>query len=499
MDNHNTLILNPAYYLRNDIHRAIIGTFEFPEMASGLYEPHFLQPIHPIVAQALSFFSKNDGKTLNELQNDIAEFFQLSLEQVAEIIQPMINNRHPLIQDYEGNKTMLPTNLLIEPLGANRKEVYNPSGFIVDEVLDLQTTRLYKPIHAVLELTMRCMTDCIYCYADKRRHENNFLPTDLAIRFIKEAKSIGFTDIEINGGEVMLHPDIDKILMELASSGYFSLISTKIPLPEDKIKLLKEIGMTRVQISLDSLDPLKESKLLNVDNTYLPKLKKTMCLLDQYEFDWQINTVLTRINCNIHDIQELINELSKYNHVKGIKLSPIGYPMYKAPNTFETLRPTSDQLSSVKEYVNSIDIENSNYWILMTEEETANNYTCKKWEKFEQRSLCTANQKAFNVLPDGQVTICEELYWNPYFIIGDINKNDILEIWNSEKAKRLFFVQNDSFSNQSSCRSCRKIHDCRHNKGVCWKMITMAYGNEHWDYPDPRCPEAPLPYNKIYY
>lgn len=497
MDKHKTLVLNPAYYLRNDIHRAIIGTFEFPDMVTGLYEPHFLQPIHPIIAQLLSFFSDN-GKTVIQVQNDIANYFQLSVEQVAEIIQPMIYNVSSLVKEFDGTLMVLPKNLLIESSGVKRRETYNPQEFIIEEDLDLKTIRLYKPAHAVLELTMRCLTDCIYCYADKRGHNNDFLPTDTALKFIKEAKSIGFVDIEINGGEVMLHPGIDSILMELASCGYNCLISTKIPLQEDKIKFLKNIGMTSVQISLDSLNPTKASTLLHVDSNYLPRLKQTMCLLDQYEFKWQINTVLTKYNCNVRDIQELTNELSKYNNVKGIKLSPVGYPMYKSSNTFEQLHPSVEQLSSVRQYVDSIKSENCNYWITMADEETENNYKCKKWKSFEQRSSCTANQKAFNVLPDGKVTICEELYWHPSFIIGDITENSILEIWNSEKAKKLFFVQNDYFSKQSGCYSCKKIPDCRHNKGVCWKMVIMAYGDEHWDYPDPRCPKAPLPYNKFY-
>lgn len=496
MDKLKTLILNPAYYLRNDIHRAIIGTFEFPGMKTDLYEPHFLYPIHPFLAQLLSFFSKNN--TVSQIQNEISEYFQLSIEQVAEIIQPMINNVHPLIKEFDGTRTILPTNLLIESCEVSRKETYNPQDFIIKEELDLETKRLYKPIHAILELTMRCLTDCIYCYADKREHKTEFLPTDMAISFIKEAKCIGFTDIEINGGEVMLHPDIDKILMALASNGYCSLISTKIPLHEHKIKFLKEIGMTRIQISLDSLDPLKESKMLNVDNNYLSKLKKTMRLLDQYEFDWQINTVLTKYNCDVSDIQVLINEAFEYHHLKGIKFSPIGFPMYKEPRTFEKLHPSFDQLKAVRDYVNSLKLEGLGFWITLAEEETAANYYCKRWETFEQRSSCTANQKAFNVLPNGQVTICEELYWNPHFIIGDITQNGILEIWNSEKARKLYFVQNDSFSNRSSCYSCKKVHECRHDKGVCWKMVVMAYGDEHWDYPDPRCPEAPFPFNKFY-
>lgn len=43
-------------------------------------------------------------------------------------------------------------------------------------------------------------------------------------------------------------------------------------------------------------------------------------------------------------------------------------------------------------------------------------------------------------MPDGKVTICEELYWHPHFIIGDLKKQTLKEIWNSQKAKDIFIL-----------------------------------------------------------
>jgi len=102
------------------------------------------------------------------------------------------------------------------------------------------------------------------------------------------------------------------------------------------------------------------------------------------------------------------------------------------------------------------------------------------------------------ILPDGRVTICEELYNHPQFIIGDVSTHSIMEVWNSEKALKLFNIERESISDKSTCKKCEGFDSCRHNKGVCWKIILMAYGNENWDFPDPRCPQAPEMYNKIY-
>jgi sulfatase maturation enzyme AslB (radical SAM superfamily) len=46
--------------------------------------------------------------------------------------------------------------------------------------------------------------------------------------------------------------------------------------------------------------------------------------------------------------------------------------------------------------------------------------TNKTLEKFNKRGLCTGNTRVFYVLPDGKITFCEQMYWSPNFIIGDI-------------------------------------------------------------------------------
>jgi hypothetical protein len=38
---------------------------------------------------------------------------------------------------------------------------------------------------------------------------------------------------------------------------------------------------------------------------------------------------------------------------------------------------------------------------------------------------CSANSSHIFILPDGKVTIGEQLYWKPHFIIGDLSRQTI--------------------------------------------------------------------------
>jgi len=232
--------------------------------------------------------------------------------------------------------------------------------------------------------------------------------------------------------------------------------------------------------------------MLNVKAEYQNKILKTMQMLDDMNFDWQVNSVITKFNSSLEDeVKPLMSKLVLYKNIKQIKVRPTEYSMYKPQGAFKKIKTNTQSLNQIQEYVQSLSSENSNIKIIIDEQENLDYALSDKKDLFSKRSLCTANQRAFIILPDGKVTICEELYWNPHFIIGDLTKQSIMEMWQSEKATKLFYLDKSMINEDSNCKKCDEFIQCRHKKGVCWKMVIMAYGEEKWDYPDPKCPYSP--------
>lgn len=106
-------------------------------------------------------------------------------------------------------------------------------------------------------------------------------------------------------------------------------------------------------------------------------------------------------------------------------------------------------------------------------------------------SRCSANMSNMVILPDGKVTICEQLYWNPSFIVGDITKNKIQQIWNSPRSLEIYTWAKDNVSKESPCSACKLYEDCLSYGNRCFVNILKEYGTQNWDYPDPRCAFAP--------
>ncbi|MEG1485536.1 MAG: radical SAM protein, partial [Bacteroidales bacterium] len=73
----------------------------------------------------------------------------------------------------------------------------------------------------------------------------------------------------------------------------------------------------------------------------------------------------------------------------------------------------------------------------------------------------------------------------------------IMEMWQSPKARNLYYISQNEIRPESKCKTCVEFSDCRRPVGICWKEVVMAYGNENWDYPTPGCPLAPIPINDI--
>ena len=65
----------------------------------------------------------------------------------------------------------------------------------------------------------------------------------------------------------------------------------------------------------------------------------------------------------------------------------------------------------------------------------------------------------------------QSAYDEPQFIIGDLKKQSIQEVWNSSKAKELFCMHRKMFRKQSSCHNCKVLDFCNQKHRRCFVKI----------------------------
>lgn len=488
------VILNPAYLLRQDGNRVIICSQQ--EEKWGVDE--WFSFIHPYQAKMLSFFK---GKFLFEKElRECADYFGLPLEKMGEIITPYINNKEWFnIRSRNHGKVSFPKRLLIsftDDAPLERSCYYQTDDFLYKGEPDYGSLRLSYPINVNFELLMNCYVDCSYCYANRKLKDKARLETEEVIKFIRQCRKEGVLFFDINGGDVLLHPDIDVILEELILNGYDPLVSTKFPAGKELLKKLKTIGLKKFQVSLDSASQKTLKRLIKAPDGYINRMAQTLRDASDLKFPVDINVVLTKLNVSELEIEGLMAFLAEYGAVKNVRFNPCGYSLYK--QNFEDIALSIDAIKRAEEFISRMQDKYTNLSLKFSGYDSEKDYCDgKSWETFARRALCTGNTRNVVMLPNGDVTICEELYDNPRFIIGNIRQNSLQEIWESSKAISLFRLHENKFSASVCCR-CEEAVACRNGAGVCWKTVLMAYGEENWDYPDPRCPKAPVPFRAFY-
>lgn len=482
-------MLNPDYVMLNDKKRVIITNSDGD---SGKTLSIFT---HPIFAMYLSFF--NGRKNLEENIKGISETMSCTQDDALKIIEPLLENHDDIRIQYSGIRFIFPRNILVKVKNGKTREDLNWENYIMMPPYDFQSKRLYVPQTVLLVLNTKCVTDCIYCYAD-RYTKYKPLALDQILGLIKNCKEIGVRDFDISGGEIFNHVGWDAILKTIYENGYNPYISTKYPLPDQMIDKAWDAGMREIQISLDSLSPKISMHNLNVKEEYIGKMIRSIKYFDKKGFTVTLKGTITKETCTIDNIKKIIDLARSLKHVNRYTFTPAGYSHYKSIDDFNAYKPTLKQVDDVSYYLKEC-MKEVDFEIKIDDSSVNDGSECANYEEFRNRSVCTGNLDGVIVLPDGKVTICEELYWNDNFILGDINHNSLSEIWASEKAYNLWKLSRNIIPDTSPCKKCQDFDNCRYEKGVCWKEIIAVYGKENWLFPDPRCPKAPAPLKKVFY
>jgi radical SAM protein with 4Fe4S-binding SPASM domain len=494
----DVFILNPDYTLKLDKNRIIITNKSNQPSISTMYT--FTAFVHPVYAVIISFF---DGeKKLYEVEADISRFFNKDRSVVSDLISPLLENKEMMNFNYDGKRFTLPKNLLVKKeYNQYVKKIDYESFLIPKENLDMESVRLNYPLDIMFMINTRCITDCVYCFADKKMNMDCQIPLERLKELILEARKLEMRSFDITGGELFLYKYWEILLEELLANGFIPYISTKCAIDVKTINKLKDLGIRGIQLSVDSVIENELMEMWRVGKHYRDSILKTLKNLDENDFEIYINTQITSINQ--YNIDQLIDSMLKLKNIKRLTLGPAGFSLYKTESQYRQYRPDLERIKKLEENVNDLKAEHGNRiyisfsgynketnLINLTREEKKNN--------FYKRSRCSANFYALILLPDGKATICEELYWHPHFIIGDLSKQSIEEVWNSARALELYNISRDMIKEGSACKNCDEFASCHRLKGVCWKEVLYAYGYDNWDYPDPKCPYAPKPFREYY-
>ena len=111
-----------------------------------------------------------------------------------------------------------------------------------------------------ISLTDRCNFRCLYCMPEHGAHfapRDELLTDEELVRVVHVAAAVGFRKIRLTGGEPTLRRNIVEIIRKIAATPGIEEISmtTNALRLAELARSLRDAGLTRVNVSIDSLDP----------------------------------------------------------------------------------------------------------------------------------------------------------------------------------------------------------------------------------------------------
>lgn len=286
-----------------------------------------------------------------------------------------------------------------------------------------------RPILSLrITLTNRCNVNCIYCHHDGMRSSKNEMTPDEIYKICQIAKRIGVRKIRLSGGEPLIRKDIVEIISKISSIGFNDIsITTNGILLEKYAKDLKEAGLDRVNVSLDTLNPETYEFITKKD--YLEAAKKG--ILKSVEvglYPVKINMVIMK-DINEHEIKDMFNfckdndmvlqliELIESENCDDDKFSAEYH--YKLDMVEERLSDIADEVRE-REFMQG----RRKYYINGGEIEVV--------KPVDNSKFC-ANCTRLRVTPDGKIKPCLLRNDNLVDIITDIRNNE-----SDEKLEEIF-------------------------------------------------------------
>ncbi len=207
-----------------------------------------------------------------------------------------------------------------------------------------------KHTYLRISLTELCNLRCTYCMpADgiQLSPKSHIMTYEEIYTIAKKFVENGVTKIRLTGGEPLVRKDAGLIMEKLASLPVEIGITTNGVIVDRFIEQFKDLGICKINVSLDSLNPDKNKSITRRD--YFTKVYNNIQLLLKEGFEVKLNCVLMK-GLNEDEIIDFI-ELTKHQNmqVRFIEFMPFDgnkWNMEKLVSLEEILKKVNENYSA---------------------------------------------------------------------------------------------------------------------------------------------------------
>jgi radical SAM protein len=170
-----------------------------------------------------------------------------------------------------------------------------------------------SPFIVIWEVTRACALACVHCRADAiARRDPRELSTEEGFRLIDQIVAFGppYPLLVLTGGDPMWRKDLVALVSHASHAGLHVALTPSGTGAATKKRLaeLKEVGLSRVAVSLDGPDPETHDRFRRVRGSYLHTMK-IIAAITELGLPLQINTTVSRLTLpTLHAMADRVGE-----------------------------------------------------------------------------------------------------------------------------------------------------------------------------------------------
>jgi len=312
---------------------------------------------------------------------------------------------------------------------------------------------LSAPTAVDVFITSRCNQYCIHCFSNGGKDNVQELSLSDLESIFDQLEKVGVLEVRINGGEPLLHREIGKILSYFKEKRFRKVMLTNgTLLDEETALLLKESG-TVPTVSLDDSVAEGHDLFRGVKGSF-KRTVEGLKILQKHGIQYGINCCLHKNNLSRYE--EIIGLAAEHgaSRIAFLDLKPVGR-MKNHLNwvpSYREYQQLMNHLMFARAKHKGIDVSLDVFMHCLPLEESI-------LEARKGYVSCQAGKTRLSVDSEGLVYPCNLVISDPRWIIGDVKKEKIWDIWFSEKWS--FFRGKVKISDLQKCRDCRNLRKCK--------------------------------------
>ena len=326
----------------------------------------------------------------------------------------------------------------------------------------LKRRKEHQLVYLFAELTDKCNLSCRHCGSNCSMVNSTWINADLLISTLQKVSldfKRGSVMLCITGGEPLLHPEFDRIVVSAHKLGFpWGMTSNGTLIDRQCAERLKSLHMGSISISIDGLEE-SHDWLRNQIGSF-QKAVDAVKALHESGFEVQVTSVFHRKN--IFELESMY-QLMKSLHVESwrvINMEPIGRAL-----DYPDLLLQKDDYIRLLNFIRDLRNSPDNYMDVT--------YGCSHLlpDEYERKVRgysfkCGSGIISASILCNGEIFPCLDIERRPEFIQGNIEKDDFIDVWNN------------------GFRICRQDRSLLNEKCSACKDRIICFGDSAhtWDY-----------------